>query len=141
MTCDLRTTQGARKFHPLPGGKTSQGNASKASHRPAGPEVPEGALSPCRPADGQVVPSGAVPVLKGRRGLAPEMATPIPDGAQGFWQLPHSQVSVSSGEPWVVRDVTGKKIIFLTDTGATYPVLISHAGPLSSKSCSVTGVD
>ena len=41
----------------------------------------------------------------------------------------------------MVLDVAGKKIIFLTDTGATYPVLISHAGPLSSKSCSVTGVD
>lgn len=41
----------------------------------------------------------------------------------------------------MILDVAGKKITFLTDTGATYPVLISHAGPLSSKSCSVTGVD
>ena len=31
--------------------------------------------------------------------------------------------------------------VILIDRGATYPVLISHAGPLSSKSCTVTGVD
>ena len=41
----------------------------------------------------------------------------------------------------MVLDVAGKKIKFLTDTGATNSVLIFHAGPLSSKSCTVTGVD
>ena len=50
-------------------------------------------------------------------------------------------MSVSIREPRVILDVAGKKITFLTDTGATYPVLISHAGPLSSKSCPVTAVD
>ena len=37
--------------------------------------------------------------------------------------------------------MTGKKIDFLIDMGANYSVLISHTGPLSSQSCTVTGVD
>lgn len=41
----------------------------------------------------------------------------------------------------MVLDVTGKKIIFLIDKGAAKSVLISHTGPVSSKSCTVTGVD
>ena len=41
----------------------------------------------------------------------------------------------------MVLDTAGKKINFLSDTGATYSVLISHTGPPSSKSCTVTGVD
>ena len=38
-------------------------------------------------------------------------------------------------------DMTGKKIDFLIDTGDTYPLLISHVGHFSSKSCIVTGVN
>ena len=41
----------------------------------------------------------------------------------------------------VVLDMAGKKIDFLTDTGATYSVWISHAGPRLSKICSVNGAD
>ena len=41
----------------------------------------------------------------------------------------------------MVLDVTGKKIIFLIDKGATKSVLISHTGPVSCKTCTVTGVD
>lgn len=42
-------------------------------------------------------------------------------------------MSISIEELWVVPDVAGKKMDFLMDTGATYSVLISHTGPLSSK--------
>ena len=41
----------------------------------------------------------------------------------------------------MVLNMAGKKINFLIDTGDTYSVLISHTGLLSSKSCTVTGVD
>ena len=41
----------------------------------------------------------------------------------------------------MVCEVAGKKTSFLIDMKATYSILISHAGPLSSKSCTVTGVD
>ena len=68
------------------------------------------------------------------------MATSTPDGAQGFRWLPHSQVSVSSGEPRVVCDVPGRKINSPVDAGLTSSVLPSHAGPLFSKSCTVSGV-
>ena len=37
----------------------------------------------------------------------------------------------------MVPDMAGK-IDFLMDMGATYSVLSSHTGPLSSKSCTVT---
>ena len=50
-------------------------------------------------------------------------------------------MSISIKETWVVFDVAGKKIHFLIDTGATYSVLLSHAGPLFSESCAVIGVD
>ena len=40
----------------------------------------------------------------------------------------------------MVFDMADKKINLLVDTGATYSVLISHPGPLSSKSCTVTCV-
>ena len=33
----------------------------------------------------------------------------------------------------MVPNVAGRKIGFLMDMGATYSVLISHSGPLSSK--------
>ena len=49
-------------------------------------------------------------------------------------------MSISIEELWVVPDMAGK-INFLMDTGATYSVLSSHTGPLSSKSCTVTGVN
>ena len=41
-------------------------------------------------------------------------------------------MSISIEELWVVLDIGGKKIKFLTDKGATYCVLISQAGFLSS---------
>ena len=40
----------------------------------------------------------------------------------------------------MILEVAGKKINVKTDTGATYSVLISHVGPLSSKGCAVTDV-
>ena len=62
-------------------------------------------------------------------------------GSGGTLAVPSNEKSISIKELWVVLDMTGKKISFLINRGATYPVLISHAGPLSSKSCTVTGVD
>ena len=41
----------------------------------------------------------------------------------------------------MVCEVAGKKTSFLTDMKATYSILISHAGPLCSKSCTITDVD
>ena len=58
-------------------------------------------------------------------------------GSGGTLAVPSNEKSISIKELWVVLDMTGKKISFLIDRGATYPVLISHAGPLSSKSCTV----
>ena len=52
-----------------------------------------------------------------------------------------SEMSISIEQLWVVPDVAGKKMDFLMDTGATYSVLNSHSGPLSSKSCTGTRVD
>ena len=41
---------------------------------------------------------------------------------------------MSIKELWVVPNVAGRKIgFFLMDVGATYSVLSSHSGPLSSK--------
>ena len=40
----------------------------------------------------------------------------------------------------MILEVAAKKINVKTDTGATYSVLISHVGPLSSKGCAVTDV-
>ena len=40
-----------------------------------------------------------------------------------------------------VLDMAAKKVNFLIDTEATYSVLIFHTGSLSSKSCTVTGVN
>lgn len=51
---------------------------------------------------------------------------------------PVNEISVSNEEPQVFLDMTGKKIYFLINTGATYSVLISHVGPFPSKSCIVT---
>ena len=63
------------------------------------------------------------------------------DANQGFLWLPLNEVSISIEEPWVVLEVAGKKMDFLIDMRATYSVWISHAGPLSSKTCSVNGAD
>lgn len=37
--------------------------------------------------------------------------------------------------------MAGKNIDFLIDNGASYCVLTSHVGPLTSKSCTITGVN
>ena len=50
----------------------------------------------------------------------------------GFWGLP-LRCLISIKELWVVPDVAGRKIGLLMDVGATYSVLNSHTGPLSSK--------
>ena len=54
---------------------------------------------------------------------------------------PHSKTSISFKAPQVVLDMTDKKIDFLIDKGATYPVLIPHAELLSFKSCIVMDVE
>lgn len=59
----------------------------------------------------------------------------------GILVSPLNEISISSEEPQVVLDITGRKLIFLIDTGVTYSVLISHVGLFSSKSCIVAGVD
>ena len=59
----------------------------------------------------------------------------------GILVSPLNETSISNEEPQVVPDMTGKKIDFLIDTGDTYPLLISHVGHFSSKSCIVTGVN
>ena len=38
-------------------------------------------------------------------------------------------------------DMAGKLVQFLVDTGATYFVLTSHAGPLAPETCSIVGVE
>ena len=48
-------------------------------------------------------------------------------------------IPISIEEPQVTLDVTGKKINFLVDTRATYSVLNSSSGPLSSKSAKIMG--
>ena len=40
----------------------------------------------------------------------------------------------------MTTDVAGKLVQFLVDTGATYSVLTSHAGPLAPETCSIVGV-
>ena len=42
-------------------------------------------------------------------------------------------IPISIEEPQVTLDVTGKKINFLVDIGATYSVFSSYAGPLSAN--------
>ena len=44
-------------------------------------------------------------------------------------------------EPQGALDMAAKTVNFLIDSGATYSVLIFHTGSLSSKSCTVTGVN
>ena len=41
----------------------------------------------------------------------------------------------------MTTDVAGNLVQFLVDTGATYSVLTSHAGPLAPKTCSTVGVE
>lgn len=53
----------------------------------------------------------------------------------------NTHIPISTEEPRVTLDVAGKKINFLVDTGATYSVLNSYSGPLSSKSAKVMGVE
>ena len=62
-------------------------------------------------------------------------------GGYGILVAPPHEMSISIKEPCMVLDVAGKKTIFLIDMGATYSFLVSHAGPLFSKSCTVTGVN
>ena len=38
-------------------------------------------------------------------------------------------------------DVAGKLVQFLVDTGATYSVLTSHAGPIAPETCSIVVVE
>ena len=78
---------------------------------------------------------GLSPVPRGRGLLFPMLADWGSLESLATPPAPH-EMSVSIREPRVVLDVAGKKINFLIDTGASYPVLLSHAGPLSSKSCS-----
>ena len=82
---------------------------------------------------------GTVP--KGKGGSHSQEAMMDDRGSGGTLVIPSNEKSISIKELWVVLDMTGKKISFLIDRRATYPVLISHAGPLSSKSCTVTSVD
>ena len=48
--------------------------------------------------------------------------------------VPPNEMSISIEDSWVVLDLAGKKVDFLIDMETTYFVLISHAGPFSSKS-------
>ena len=62
-------------------------------------------------------------------------------GCPGILAASHNKMSISIEEFWVIFDVASKKIDFLIDTELTYSDLISHAESLSSKSCTVTGVN
>lgn len=59
---------------------------------------------------------------------------------QRFWQLPTTRWPISIKEPRVVFEMAGKKTSFLSHTRASYSIPISHAGLLSSKSCTMTDV-
>ena len=54
---------------------------------------------------------------------------------------PPNQTPILMEEPQGALDMAAKKVNFLIDSGATYSVLIFHTGSLSSKSCTVTGVN
>ena len=84
---------------------------------------------------------GLPSVLKGKWGTpVPEMAIMLDDRWLGTLAAPPIEMSISIEAPQIVPDMAGQKINFLTDTRATYSVLICHAGPHASKSCTVTGV-
>ena len=54
---------------------------------------------------------------------------------------PPNQMPILMEEPQGALDMAAKKVNFLIDSGATDSVLIFHTGSLSSKSCTVTGVN
>ena len=89
-------------------------------------------LGRAQPANKQVIGSGTALGPKGEGG-PPLVRLPC------WTNPPRRCLSPSRSPGWsMTRQV--RRSIFLTDTGATYSVLISHAGPLSSESCTVTGV-
>ena len=52
----------------------------------------------------------------------------------------NTHIPISTNESQVTLDVAGKKVNFLVDTGATYSVLNSYPGSLSSKSAKIVGI-
>ena len=114
-------------------------------NRPPGPRLPERAPPPpeamsCLQTN-RSLEEGLPSVLKGKWGTpVPEMAIMLDDRWLGTLAAPHNEMSISIEAPQVVLDMAGQKIHFLPDTRATYSVLICHAGPHASKSCTVTGV-
>lgn len=115
---------------------------------PLGPRLPERTYPPPRP--GHVLPTNKQVIGRGTA-LRPEGEVgelPFPrwpscwmTGGLGTLVAPPNEMSISIKAPQVVLDMAGQKINFLTDTRATYSVLICHAGPHASKSCTVTGVN
>ena len=133
--------RGPRKFNHPPRGKTSKGECFKCQStghwaQKWQKEIP----GPC-PVCRQVIRSEPVQTRRGRGLPILRWLCWMTEVVQGFWQLPSTRCLISIKEPRVVFEVAGKKTSFLVDLRATYSILISHAGPLSSKSCTVTSVD
>ena len=138
---DLKTTQEGQESPTFClEVRPTRRNATNASQLATGPKTArKRSQGHAQPANKQVIRRGTVP--KGKGGSCSQDAMTDDRGSGGTLAVPSNEKSISIKELWVVLDMTGKKISFLIDRGATYPVLISHAGPLSSKSCTVTGVD
>ena len=133
--------RGPRKFNHPPRGKTSKGECFKCQStghwaQKWQKEIP----GPC-PVCRQVIRSEPVQTRRGRGLPILRWLCWMTEVVQGFWQLPSTRCLISIKEPRVVFEVAGKKINVKTDLRATYSILISHAGPPSSKSCTMTDVD
>ena len=133
--------RGPRKFNHPPGGKTSKGECFKCQStghwaQKWQKEIP-GPCLVCR----QVIRSEPVQTRRGRSLPILRWLCWMTEVVQGFWQLPSTRCPISIKEPRVVCEVAGKKTSFLIDMRATYSILISYAGPLSSESCTMTDIN
>lgn len=147
MPFDLRTTQGRRESPAIHlEARPARGNATNASQPATRPKITRKSRPPPPQAmsclqTNRSLEEGLPSVLKGKWGTpVPEMAIMLDDRWLGTLAAPHNEMSISIEAPQVVLDMAGQKIHFLPDTRATYSVLICHAGPHASKSCTVTGV-
>ena len=62
-------------------------------------------------------------------------------GLEDNRQSPDSDTRLTQAEPRVILQVAGKSISFLLDTGATYSVLPSYAGPTGPSPVAVVGIE
>ena len=142
MPCNLRTAQGGWWSLPI---HPTRGNAvTTNAHQPApGPEIArKSPLGHAQTAKQTGHWKRDCPQSGRRNGVpTPEVAILTDWGGPGILVAPPNQMPILMEEPHGVLDMAAKKVNFLIDTEATYSVLIFHTGSLSSKSCTVTGVN